>query len=382
MVKVKNKNRLMGVIIGLIGILMIQMPLSIIKADNWYEEEAGFYTLFDERGNELTIMASEMLKNDEYISNDNKHYTIIRVDKREKKAFAKYLGVIELPEFEEVAELSREVLAPNAGDRNILLYCTHSDESYVPSDGKPSIPSKGGIYDVAESFKKSLEKKGVKAILDKTPHDPHDAGAYRRSRQTAVDLIRKNAPVAAVFDIHRDAVPKGHYDAMVNGEYMSKVRIVIGKRNQNRKINEELAYRIKAIADKTHPGLIKDIYIGQGEYNQELSPRSLLFEFGTHEISKEAAQKATDNMADTVKKAIHGGTFKGKGKAQVPAPTAQGKKEVTEEKTYKVAPISQVKQKGTGRGILWFVIVAVVGVIGFSLISKSKNEMWGKKKKE
>ena len=50
------------------------------------------------------------------------------------------------------------------------------------------------------------------------------------------------------------------YETKVNGEYMSKVRIVIGKRNQNRKANEELAYKIKAIADKAYPGLIKDIY--------------------------------------------------------------------------------------------------------------------------
>ena len=111
-----------------------------------------------------------------------------------------------------------------------------------------------------------------------------------------MDLIRKNTPVAAVFDIHRDAIPKEHYDTMVNGEYMSRVRIVIGRSNQNRKANEQLAYKIKAIADKAYPGLIKDIYIGKGEYNQELSPRSLLFELGTHEISKEAAQKATDNL--------------------------------------------------------------------------------------
>ncbi len=387
--KVKSRHKRFGVIIGALMIFVTIFPIKFVKADNWYEDEPGYFTLFDEDGKELTTMASEMLKDDEYISSDNKHYTISRVDKRDKSAFAKYLGMIELPEFQEITEISMETLAPKGDSGSILLYCTHSDESYVPSDGTPSIPAKGGIYDVAESLRNSLEEKGVKAVLDKTSHDPHDAGAYRRSRQTAVDLIRKNAPVAAVFDIHRDAIPKSKYETMVNGEYMSKVRIVIGKRNQNRKANEELAYRIKAIADKAHPGLIKDIYIGQGEYNQELSPRSLLFEFGTHEISKEAAQKATDNMADTIAKAIQGGTFKAKEKAKTPTTTAKGQRQATREKTYKVTPISQEKTKGAGSGILWFIIVAVVGVIAFALISMSKNEMGstfssilGKKKKE
>ena len=335
-------------------------------------------------------MASEMFKEDEYISSDNKHYSISRVDKKDKRAHAKFLGEIQLPEFEEIDDMSMEAIAPKEGDRSILLYCTHSDESYVPSDGKPSIPAEGGIYDVAESFKNSLEKKGIKVVLDKTSHDPHDAGAYRRSRQTAMDLIRKNMPIAAVFDLHRDATPKHTYETSVDGEYMSKVRIVIGKRNQNRKVNEELAYKIKAIADKSHPGLIKDIYIGRGEYNQELSPRSLLFEFGTHEISKEAAQKATVNMADVVNKAIFGEVFKSKehDKGQEEKGETKETRE-TKERSYKAEPISQEEGKGAGSGILWFIIIAAIGIVVFTLISKSRNEMadsfnniFGKKKRE
>lgn len=388
--KVKNKSKSLSSLIIITTMLMTMLPMNVSIADNWFEEEPGFFTLFDEDGNELTAMGSEMFKDDEYISGDNKHYSVSRVDKKERSAYAKFLGDIELPEFEEITDVSMEAYAPDKGDRSILLYCTHSDESYVPSDGEPSIPAKGGIYDVAESFKKAMEKEGIKAVLDKTVHDPHDAGAYRRSRQTAVSLIKKNMPVAAVFDIHRDAVPKEQYDAMVNGEYMSKVRIVIGRRNHNREANQELAYKIKAIADKTHSGLIKDIYIGKGEYNQELSPRSLLFEFGTHETSKEAVQKSTVYMADVVNKAIFGGIFKSKEKTETNE-KAEGQKEPSKgktnnkEKTYKVKPINQEEQKGAGKGILWFIIIAVIGVVAFVFISMSKNEMkakFGKKKRE
>lgn len=390
MAKMKNKSKLVSMVVIMAIIFTTISPIGISRADNWYEDEPGFFTLFDEEGNELTTMASEMFKEDEYISSDNKHYSISRVDKKGKRAHAKFLGEIQLPEFEEIDDMSMEAIAPKEGDRSILLYCTHSDESYVPSDGKPSIPAEGGIYDVAESFKNSLEKKGIKVVLDKTSHDPHDAGAYRRSRQTAMDLIRKNMPIAAVFDLHRDATPKHTYETSVDGEYMSKVRIVIGKRNQNRKVNEELAYKIKAIADKSHPGLIKDIYIGRGEYNQELSPRSLLFEFGTHEISKEAAQKATVNMADVVNRAIFGGVFKSKehDKGQEEKGETKETRE-TKERSYKAEPISQEEGKGAGSGILWFIIIAAIGIVVFTLISKSRNEMadsfnniFGKKKRE
>ena len=207
MVKVKSRGKLIGVITMFVTLFTTMLPSNISIADSWYEDEPGYYTLFDEDGNSFTTMASEMFKDDEYISSDNKHYSISRVDKGEKKAYAKYLGVTELPEFELVEDVSMEVAAQNK-DRSILIYCTHSSESYVPSDGTTAIPGKGGIFDVAESFKNALQEKGIKTVLDKTSHDPHDAGAYRRSRQTAVELIRKNMPVAAVFDIHRDATPK------------------------------------------------------------------------------------------------------------------------------------------------------------------------------
>ena len=353
------------IVIAVLLFAVTNVP-QIVLADDWYEEE-GYFTLFDEDENELMIWAGEMFLEDEYISEDNKHYSIIKVDKEKKSAYAKLLGEVELPKIEEIeASAAIEAALQQNQKGSILLYCTHSDESYIPSDGKSSIPGKGGIYDVAQSFQSALEKKGIKAVLDKTPHDPHDAAAYRRSRQTAVNLIRSNMPVAAVFDIHRDAVPKKAYDTKVNGEYMSKIRLVVGKRNQNRKANEELALKIKAVADKIYPGLIKDIYIGKGMYNQELSPRSLLLECGTFEISKESVQKSMAYMADVVLKAIYGGTATAK--------TQEGQKA----EQINVKPINEETKQGSqggGRGIFWLIGIIAVGAILYLLISSGGKEL-------
>ena len=48
---------------------------------------------------------------------------------------------------------------------------------------------------------------------------------------------------------------------------MSKVRLLVGKGNQNKDANLSFAKQIKAVADKMYPGLIKDIYMGKGAYN-------------------------------------------------------------------------------------------------------------------
>jgi stage II sporulation protein P len=65
------------------------------------------------------------------------------------------------------------------------MYSTHTDESYEPTDGTSSKAKGGGILDVGNALKKNLEGLGIQVLYDETNHMPHDAGAYRRSRQTA-----------------------------------------------------------------------------------------------------------------------------------------------------------------------------------------------------
>jgi len=339
----------------------------VVLADDWYDTKPGYYTLLDESGKELTMMAREVFVRDEYISADNGRYIISRVDKRNKKAYARYLGHVEMPVLEEVTgQTGRIVSAREERKGNIVIYATHTSESYVPTDGKQSIPADGGILDVGQEFRNSMKKRGIRAVFDRTVHDPHDAGAYRRSRQTAVRLIRENMPVAAKFDVHRDGVPKHLYETKVEGDRMVKVRIVIGRRNQNFRVNKELAYKIKAIADRAYPGLIKDIFIGRGSYNQDLSPRSLLLEFGTFGSDKELAKKSTEYMAEVIEKAMYGGILPGK--------TPEGR--VTN--YYRARPIDQDRGVGARDSILWIVGLGLAGVIMFVILVGGRKEMLAK----
>ena len=70
------------------------------------------------------------------------------------------------------------------------MYSTHSDESYVPSDGESSKLEDAGIYDVGEALAKSFEESGIEVVYSKETFHPHDAGAYRRSRRTAEELLK------------------------------------------------------------------------------------------------------------------------------------------------------------------------------------------------
>lgn len=247
------------------------------------------------------------------------------------------------------------------------MYVTHSDESYVPTDGTESINGQGGIYDVARQFRDELQMQGIDVILDESTHLPHDSGAYRRSRQTAERLLQKRPD--AIIDIHRDGIPdKNEYACTIKGDPASQVRLLVGRSNQNSEVNREFAKQIKAVADKQYPGLIKDIFIGKGNYNQDLSPNAILFEFGTHTLSKDRVLESTKHMAHVVNTALYG------------ANTGSAKAEKTS--ASKAARVTSGKNKGAVSGIAGLIILAVLGTAIFAFAQTGNSKaMAGKIKR-
>ena len=266
-------------------------------------EGEGYYHIVDETGAYITHYTGTPETGDEYIAHDNRHYRVTRVEEAAHTAWAQDMGTYRMPD---VSWLEDDSQAVSAARHAVALYCTHSDESYEPSDGESSVTPRGGIYDVAKKLKANLEKQGITVYFDDATHLPHDSAAYRRSRATAEGLIKKG--VDAIFDVHRDGIPDpDQYNTTIDGEKASMVRLLVGRSNQNSAANKEFAAEIKAVADKMYPELVRDIYIGKGTYNQDLSPHAVLLEFGTHTVSKERAEQATQYMAAAIQKALYGG---------------------------------------------------------------------------
>ena len=178
------------------------------------------------------------------------------------------------------------------------IYTTHNDESYVTNRGKANIKGKGDIHRVAAVLNEKIKKNGFSSIHSEAIHLPHDRGAYRRSRGTALELMQDGADM--LIDVHRDAGPGESYAKKVNGEWMTQVRLVVGRQNANHGANLALAKELKAIADERYPGLIKGIFIGRGNYNQDLSSRAILIEVGTEKNALESAEKGVSFFADVL----------------------------------------------------------------------------------
>lgn len=314
------------------------------------------YTLKDSEGRMLTMRAGRMYVDDEYIAGDNRHYRVVSVDDAGMTATAALIGQSTENQTDVAAfhALAEEKVEKNAKDdkKLICMYSTHSDECYVPSDGESSKWEDAGIYDVGNSLKDELEKKGISVVYSEETFLPHDADAYTRSRSTAEELLKKGPD--ALLDIHRDAIPAEQYETTVDGDDISMVRLFVGRSNQNAAANKAFARRIKSVADKKYPGLIKDIYIGKGNYNQELYPQALLLEFGTHEIEKEKAIGATEYIAEVLDDVLYGASAK-----------AEGTK--TE------------KRSSAATGIAWAVGLVILAAIVYALVSTGSIKGMGEK---
>lgn len=384
-----KRNRLFYILL-----ILITLTTQFVVADEWYSKEAGYYKVYDSDTNEIIFRtAREVSKDDKYLSSENKLYKITKVNNKTHIAYAKFEKDVKLPEIDKEAlgnikigleqgipinALLTQAEEGSKEDRKVGIYATHSSESYVPSDGTESILGNGGIFKVAEKLKQGFDTNGVNAIFDNTPHDPHDAGAYKRSRRTALQLIREHQPTAMV-DVHRDAIPAEEYLTDIEGNPAAQVRLVIGRRNQNFKANEEMAMKVKAVADEMYPGLIKDIFYGKGDYNQDLTPRAMLLEMGTYQHTRERAEKSAGYMSEVITTALFGSTFKEDTEGAGGVATTEqgggtprggnggGGGDVLNE------PANQ-SNAGSGSGILGILAVVVVGGLGFMFLSSGGKE--------
>lgn len=334
-------------------LLTIVFIISLTATVSAHEEKpfGSYVTLVDENNNIVHMTATQVHVGDEYISSDNSRYKVIEVIGDTAKCT--YQGKEKMPEisFNEAngAWFFPDDVVPVGGKTKptVAVYVTHSDESYVPTDGTESIEGNGGIYDVADAFVKRLKDHGFNVEYSKNNHNPHDINAYNRSRKTAASLLKQSP--TAIFDIHRDAVPPEQYESNVKGKEVTQIKLVVGRTNPNSKTNLEYAKKIKAVMDKQKPGLSNGIFLGKGDYNQDLSPRAMLIEVGTHKNDKESAMEGVKQFADVM-------------------PTVLG---VSNSEPAK-KPVSDDQGSGTTILIILLVLAAAAG--GFYLLNKGSTD--------
>jgi stage II sporulation protein P len=262
-------------------------------------------TVRDSQGNIIFQTGEPVYVEDEYINEQNQHFIVTKVSGSE--GIAEIKTAIPPPQTSNEksaavfgADLLNSSVQTTAAPENIhvVIYHTHTDESYLPTSGTSSKPGQGDIINIGNVMRQSLLNDGVSATHSDNLHDPHDINAYNRSRRTAAQLLKEQPD--AIFDLHRDAAPAQAYRTVINGVDSARIMIVIGRSNPNMQTNLAFARRVKAAADELYPGLMRGIFMGRGDYNQDLYPTALLFECGTDQISEEETIIGVHCLTDAI----------------------------------------------------------------------------------
>ncbi len=296
---------LLAVMVGAYLMNLMNAPQAKPLGDN--QGNSSYYTVRDEAGNIVLETGIPIHVDDIWISDQDQHYQITRVEKDQAWATLTTPDNSPLKSMLDLDDTAQPALRPRgpsipaqtpAQDIHVVIYHTHTDECFKPTSGTTSRPGDGDVYAVGKKLAETFRLNGISVTHSLNKHDPHDINAYHRSRRTANSLLSEGPDAA--FDIHRDAAPARAYQTTINGIPTARVMIVMGRTNPNFKTNLNYARQVKATADSMYPGLLRGIFIGRGNYNQDLYPTALLLEIGTTGNYRLSAERAATAMGDTL----------------------------------------------------------------------------------
>ena len=222
-----------------------------------------------------------------------------------------------------IAESRRPVDFPldiTPGEPLVLIYHTHTTESYEPSDrtyydasfGSRTTDPEKNVVAVGERICAELEAAGIPYIHDTLLHDyvSYNA-AYDSSRAAVKELLKKYPSIKIALDIHRDGLQREDGTrlapvAEISGREAAQVMIISGCDDGSLGLPEYIknfhfACALQQRLESSFPGLTRPILFDYRHYNQDLTTGSLLIEVGSH--------------GNCLEQALYSGTLIGKGLA-------------------------------------------------------------------
>src|SRR5690606_37032200 len=121
------------------------------------------------------------------------------------------------------------------------------------------------------------------------------------------DIVRKarneNADLDIFLDLHRDSLRKDSTTVKLNGEDYAQLLFVVGTGHEDFTKNLSFAEGVNNIISTQYPGLSKGILKkdksqGNGVYNQDLSPNSVIVEIGGVDNTVAELHRSVEALAE------------------------------------------------------------------------------------
>lgn len=221
-------------------------------------------------------------------------------------------------ELEESNSNQGNTLPPKeTGEEEIFIYHSHSWEAFLPElngvtdpDSAVSLNENKNIIDVGKSLQEELNKKGIgskhsttNATEELKKKDWNYYQSYTLSREIVQQVMAQEKTIKYLIDIHRDSQPRSVTTMDISGKPYARLFFVVGKENANYDKNLSLAKELNHKLEEKYPGISRGVFVktkddGNGVYNQDLSSKSMLLEFGGVENTKEELDNAIKAFAE------------------------------------------------------------------------------------
>ena len=209
----------------------------------------------------------------------------------------------------------------STGGSKILIYHTHSQETFADSDNDPStsIVGIGRYLTEILNNKYKIPTMHHEGVYDLINGKLDRSEAYEFAKPEVEQILAENPSIEVVIDLHRDGVAdttrlateiNGKPTAQImffNG--LSRTRVngdLAGMANPYLQDNLAFSLQMKIAAETKYPGFARRNYLRGYKYNMDLMPRMLLIEAGAQTNTVEEMRNAMEVLADLLNSVLTG----------------------------------------------------------------------------
>lgn len=209
----------------------------------------------------------------------------------------------------------------STGGSKILIYHTHSQETFADSDNDPStsIVGIGRYLTEILNNKYKIPTMHHEGVYDLINGKLDRSEAYEFAKPEVEQILAENPSIEVVIDLHRDGVADTtHLVTEINGKPtaqimffngLSRTRVngdLAGMANPYLQDNLAFSLQMKIAAETKYPGFARRNYLRGYKYNMDLMPRMLLIEAGAQTNTVEEMRNAMEVLADLLNSVLTG----------------------------------------------------------------------------
>ena len=209
----------------------------------------------------------------------------------------------------------------STGGSKILIYHTHSQETFADSDDDPStsIVGVGRYLTEILNNKYKIPTMHHEGVYDLINGKLDRSEAYEFAKPEVEQILAENPSIEVVNDLHRDGVADTtHLVTEINGKPtaqimffngLSRTRVngdLVGMANPYLQDNLAFSLQMKIAAETKYPGFARRNYLRGYKYNMDLMPRMLLIEAGAQTNTVEEMRNAMEVLADLLNSVLTG----------------------------------------------------------------------------